>query len=469
MHHEYTKRRTTDIVFHALNACVLILLLHALQCFSFLIHGGSSGVCSSLLMTQETHGDVQNYIAQTAHHNHCEGERESQVNELLHVFFTSGSNHFTVAENIVESYLGTNSRDDRRNPQPILIRCDNLDEELESDKLSDNGDWSQLFDPLFSTSNNTDSNFSLAKNQIDEQPHQNRRKKQSFKITIAYRGTAYCGWQIQPNNPVPSVQQTLIDLLDPILGSSTEGKSKKPIDIRVSGRTDAGVSAIAQVCRVRTLRSSEEVSAIDIQRTINNFPQSRTRGNLYCTLVERVSDKFHPTFCTRSRSYAYIIDAVALHKFLNSIPSFPPTSIRKLVYILNRMAKQIEGKELDFFGLSYGKVKTASTLCTLSRAQVSLVKFNNTTECTSTLNEALCFEFVGNRFLRRMIRIMVSTLLSLATQSLIDGCERNDFVKYENLFLNLVHTCDRKMSSRPAPPDGLIFVGATFDCPSSYS
>lgn len=123
---------------------------------------------------------------------------------------------------------------------------------------------------------------------------------------MTYRGSAYYGWQIQPDNDtLPSVQQTLVDLLDPLIASATTAnknkhqqykdkdknkdaqneptsptkktqnkiKPPKSIDIRVCSRTDSGVNALLQVCRVRTYN---DVDANDIKRTINNGIKKRS-------------------------------------------------------------------------------------------------------------------------------------------------------------------------------------------------
>ena len=58
-----------------------------------------------------------------------------------------------------------------------------------------------------------------------------------IKITLAYDGTDYHGWQVQP--ALPTIQGTLQDVLGEIEG--------RPVQVDGSGRTDAGVHALAQV------------------------------------------------------------------------------------------------------------------------------------------------------------------------------------------------------------------------------
>jgi tRNA U38,U39,U40 pseudouridine synthase TruA len=71
---------------------------------------------------------------------------------------------------------------------------------------------------------------------------------------------------------------------------------------------------------------------------------------------------------------------------------------------------------------------------------------------------------VGNRFLRRMIRILVATalrealLMSLLQQQ--DDVDNDNNTK--NRLVEILKSKDRRQAARPAPPQGLIFVGAVF-------
>lgn len=83
-------------------------------------------------------------------------------------------------------------------------------------------------------------------------------------------------------------------------------------------------------------------------------------------------------------------------------------------------------------------------------------------------NQALCFELVGDRFLRRMVRILVATVL----REFMDGFVGSDVLsvmdvdgfgdKMKGRLLYLIQTCEREDTAKAAPSDGLFFVGATF-------
>jgi tRNA U38,U39,U40 pseudouridine synthase TruA len=115
---------------------------------------------------------------------------------------------------------------------------------------------------------------------------------------------------------------------------------------------------------------------------------------------------------------------------------------------LNHTLQQLEGKELDYVGLSYGKVKTETTLCTLELCRASLVTLS------WSHKRLVCVELVGDRFLRRMVRILVSTALRQVLS------EEDPGKHEEDALIHLIETRERKLAARAAPPFGLIFVSA---------
>lgn len=272
---------------------------------------------------------------------------------------------------------------------------------------------SNLFAPLYDHT---------SKEPLEVGPY-DKDKKRHFLLTIAYRGSDFCGWQRQLDHPhgTPAVQQVLEDWLQELNGD-------KKVDVRVSGRTDAGVHAIGQVGRFRTF---QELEVDDVDRHMQNLPSDSLR----VTSVQRVSRAFHPTFGATCRAYVYMIDAWS-------------DSMTEPLNALNELLQTLEGKELDYIALSYGRIKTQDSLCTLYHARASLV------EDTITGRQSVCIELVGKRFLRRMVRLLVATALRLALQQKQPSADA---------LLDLIKTHDRLRILSPAPPDGLMFVGARFE------
>lgn len=364
---------------------------------------------------------------------------------------------FSVASSVVEGYMSNNAN--VSSSSPLLRRVPYCEHDSGGNTEQNSGD--EQFEPLFGIlSNNKNDEIDLVSPTKITRTSKKNRKRTNLKISVAYRGVGFCGWEDQrhelyrnpnsnsssnnninnvdnTNQPLPSVQGSLADILGPVIGKSPN--NTKPIEIKVAGRTDRGVSAIGQVCRVRTWNDIPDVETY-IQELVNNEAAAKNLG-LCITDVERVGPEFHPSFGATSRSYVYLIDLED-----DSDDKESPRITSNLVPRLDRMLRKLEGKELDYFALSHGKVKTETTLCTLYHSKVSIVEY---TGGGDHKRQALCFELVGNRFLRRMVRLLVGTALREAYRGGSD-----DSIK------QILLSKDRRERSRAAPPDGLMFVGA---------
>ena len=254
-------------------------------------------------------------------------------------------------------------------------------------------------------------------------------KKRHFLLNVAYLGNEFCGWQRQIDHPdgMTSVQQVLEDWLQTLPGQ------KDIVDIQVAGRTDAGVSAMGQICRFRTFQA---ISSQDLRHHLQQMPLESVR----VTNVTRVSRAFHPSFGATCRAYIYLIDV------------WEGWTIKQ-INLLNTLLQPLEGNELDYIAMSYGRLKTENSLCTLYHARACLVEstFQNDDH---HYHQAIAIELVGNRFLRRMVRLLVATALRLTLQQT---------PPHPTSLLKLVQDRDRLQIFAPAPPDGLAFVGAMFE------
>jgi len=274
-------------------------------------------------------------------------------------------------------------------------------------------------------------------------------KRPSFRLDLAYDGSHFCGWQRQPAELKPSVQGVIED-------AASEALRLPSADVRVSGRTDAGVHAVGQVAR---LRVSANVTALDVKEAMDKAARLDNFAKWRCLSVRAASEKFHPTFDTKARSYVYLIDVNETLKELcrkqheeGSDGQNDACRLECVVERLDQILKSLEGRELDYLSFSYGRVKTEDTFCLLQHARARLV----------ASRAALVIEVRGNRFLRRMVRILVATALQLVIFEGDDNDESSSNDSDESS--RLVQMCearDRVQTSKAAPPEGLIFVGAT--------
>jgi tRNA pseudouridine(38-40) synthase len=336
----------------------------------------------------------------TGFQNIAQGYKETLPERRLRLFWESQT--FETTERILDAIIFQN-----QTPDPLMVRVRAEPRQFSSDLAS------MLFEPRKDIR-------VVATNEME--PSLRQTKKKNFLLDIAYRGSDFCGWQTQPNNRLlPSVQQSLEEWLQPLCPNA-------PVDVRASGRTDAGVHSLGQVCRFRT---HKDASAAQVLEHLEACPLAK-QGSLRCLKVTQVSDSFHPTFGCKKRAYAYIMDSKDITE--------------NQVECLNAMLQRLEGLELDYFGFSYGKKKTETTLCTLEVARASFAKHSS--------EKVICVELIGDRFLRRMVRILVATALR---QVMDTACHNSN-----DGLLDIIQSRDRKSSAKAAPPAGLIFVGAAF-------
>ena len=111
-----------------------------------------------------------------------------------------------------------------------------------------------------------------------------------WKLTLAYDGTPYNGWQIQPN--LPTVQGTLAQAIHHITGETTLPQG--------SGRTDTGVHALAQVA---TVTLTTPIPGPNLHRALNRIlpPSIRVLS------IAEVPEDFHARHSARRKTYEYRI------------------------------------------------------------------------------------------------------------------------------------------------------------------
>jgi tRNA pseudouridine38-40 synthase len=315
---------------------------------------------------------------------------------------------FHHANEIINGFLSS----DFPSKSPVL-------QKLEKPAGTTNSAYEDLFRPLYESKGDDVDVWNTPEIELPAR----KEKIRHFLIRVAYKGSDFCGWQIQPaNDRHPSVQGVLEDWMEPL--------AERKQCIRVCGRTDAGVSAVGQVCRFRT---AFDLEAKDVYNHLQNIPSK----NVNVQQVIQVTRAFHPKFAATCRAYVYLIDCAAWEGFGS-----------EKLNLLNRILQALEGKELDFFGMSYGRLKTQTSMCTLHHARACLVSIDQE-------NTAICIELVGNRFLRRMVRFLVEAAIRIAlTESSSSS---------EDALLKQIEQKDRRLVGSAAPPDGLFFVGARFN------
>lgn len=202
-----------------------------------------------------------------------------------------------------------------------------------------------------------------------------------YFVWFSYDGTAYHGWQIQPNGN--SVQEELQRALSTLL--------REEISVTGAGRTDAGVHARQMVAH---FDFSEAIDLEQLAYKLNRILPC----DIAADRVELVDDDMHARFSATSRTYHYYIHT-------KKDPFSRPYST-ELHYELDFDKMNEAGRILmtyDDFGAfckSHSDVKT--TLCRVTKA-----------EWVQTSETSWYFEITANRFLRNMVRAVVGTLIDV--------------------------------------------------------
>ncbi|MES2558007.1 MAG: tRNA pseudouridine(38-40) synthase TruA [Bacteroidota bacterium] len=201
-----------------------------------------------------------------------------------------------------------------------------------------------------------------------------------FFVELAYDGTAYAGWQRQPN--ARSVQETLEQQLSKLY-SGTE------VPVTGCGRTDAGVHAHFFVAHVHL---PETTDLTELKHKLNKM----LPNDIGVFRIYPVSTDMHARFQASSRTYRYYLHQEK-NVFLKNSLFFP----RALNFDrMNEAAKYFLGKQ-DFTSLSKLHTDVKTNICTVSEA------------VWKQEGNQWYFEITADRFLRNMVRATVGTLLDV--------------------------------------------------------
>src|SRR5215472_13220348 len=245
-----------------------------------------------------------------------------------------------------------------------------------------------------------------------------------FKLTIAYDGTDFHGWQIQAPEK-PTIQGEIVDVLRRL--------TQEKILLHGAGRTDAGVHALGQVASFRT-RSM--LSAAEFQRALNALLPWAIR----IVNSEEVGPDFNARWSARSKTYRYRL-------YRGKV--VPPMIWRYVLHYPfpldeNRMSEAAA----RFTGSHEFAAFAASTGSEDDDKERSTVRDIYATELgRSEDDQELIFTVRGRSFLRYMVRKMVGTLLDVGRGRLAP----EDIDK-------LYELKDRSKSGPTVPAQGLCMV-----------
>ena len=202
-----------------------------------------------------------------------------------------------------------------------------------------------------------------------------------FRLTIEYAGTRYSGWQIQKN------ARTVQGELQRAIGAATGARD---FELSGSGRTDAGVHALAQVAHLDLTTS---VPPDTLMRRINDELPS----DINILRIQKVRHTFHARHSARSRSYVY---QVARRRTAFAKPLVWWVKDDLNVATMRAVAKRLVGFH-DFRSFSDDDPEQKSTTVSLTSLEIH------------EAGDILLFRVEGSHFIWKMVRRVVGVIVEV--------------------------------------------------------
>lgn len=243
----------------------------------------------------------------------------------------------------------------------------------------------------------------------------------NIKLTVAYDGTNYHGWQKQRN--LPTIQGTIEKVLKKIL--------KEDVTLTGAGRTDAGVHALGQVANFVTKKIRIPVEKLPSVLN-NHLPQ-----DIRIIKVEKVQDDFHARKSAKSKTYLYVI---------SNIPVQSPFSSRYSWHIPDKLNLKKMREAGKFF---VGKKDFRAFMASDSTSKTSVRRITKVS--IKKRNGEILIVVSADGFLKQMVRNMVGTIVAA-------GLGRIEPLKIPDIFAS----GDRRKAGMCAPAKGLFLLKVNY-------
>lgn len=254
----------------------------------------------------------------------------------------------------------------------------------------------------------------------------------NIKLTLAYDGSEYHGWQLQPG--VPTIQGALAE----VAGRITQER----VFIHGASRTDAGVHALGQVANFKT---QSALSAVEFQRAFNALLPAAIR----VVAAEEMGPDFHARWQAQAKTYRYRIFRGRV------VPPFAWRYVLHYPYPLDEQAmreaaRMFEGTH-DFtsFAASSGSEED-------DRDRDMVREIYSSKLLSAPEEEEVAYVIRGKSFLRYMVRKIVGTLLEAGKGKLSPAD-----------VAGLFELRDRSRSGPTVPPEGLCLVALEYPDPTA--
>jgi len=244
----------------------------------------------------------------------------------------------------------------------------------------------------------------------------------NLRLELQYDGTDFHGWQIQPK--LPTIQGSLTEAIHSITGEQ--------VHVMGSGRTDAGVHALAQVCNFLT---QARIPCFNLQKALNAVLSPSIR----VTKVEEASERFHSRHDAKAKHYRY---RILKDKWCSPF-DYPYVFHYPRALDFGRMsqAAEVVVGEHDFSAFCDSDSEVESKV---RRVISSFFVFD-------TRRNLIEYNVCANGFLHHMVRNIVGTLLEVGRGSL-------SVARVETI----LRSKKRSNAGPTAPAKGLFLVSVSY-------
>ena len=244
---------------------------------------------------------------------------------------------------------------------------------------------------------------------------------QRYKLTLEYNGSGFVGWQRQKNGR--GIQEVIEQAIKRFCGES--------VTVFGSGRTDAGVHAMAQVAHFDIKKTTNNDT---IRDALNHYLE---KGTISVLAAEAVSQEFHARFSAKKRLYLYrIVSRRGPTTFDNGRVWWVPRSLDPNV--MHEASQILLGKH-DFSTFRAAECQADSPVKTLDKIRVDNVLYPGGLE--------IQIHVCAKSFLYHQVRNFAGSLKLVGE----GRWSINDFKV-------ALEAADRRQGGPTAPPEGLYFV-----------
>ncbi len=245
-----------------------------------------------------------------------------------------------------------------------------------------------------------------------------------LRLNLAYDGTEYRGWQVQPD--AVTVQETLEKALSRLFAEDS-------LRVIAAGRTDAGVHAVGQVVHFDPPAEREE-------RTILRALNSLLPDDIHVWRVRGVSDQFHARYSAHERVYGYRIFS-RTDLFGHRYGWFPKLDFDPS--LAEDIARDFVGRH-NYRAFSTRPDSETDPLC-----EVREIAFE-------AMPGGWLLRISADRFLRRMVRTVVGTVVEAAAG------------KFDRGEIGRLLEAGEGRAAAPAPPQGLALLRVRYETDDDF-